>query len=361
MLVAYVSGHGFGHATRVGEVLRVLRARAPRLALTLISAAPEELFRAVLPGDFEFQARACDVGLVQRGALEIDEPATARAWLAFAAHWEQRVRDEARFLRDAGARLVLGDVPPLACAAAARAGLPALVLANFSWDWIYRHLAPRQPALDQAAEACAAAYASTSLLLRLPFAGDLAVFPRVTDVGFVARRPRRDRAEARSRLGLATDARPLVLLSFGGLGLPDFDARVLRPLDGFRFVLPSADGPLPSHVHAVDGARLRACGLGYVDLVGAADIVVTKPGYGIVTDALAAGTRLVYTPRGDFPEYPVLVREMPRHLACAPLATEDLYAGRMAGALEAVLAQPQPQAPDIDGAERVAAALLERL
>ncbi len=336
MLVAYVSGHGFGHATRVGEVLRVLRARLPHLALTVVSAAPEEIFRAVLPGDFGFQARACDVGLVQRGALEIDEPASARAWLAFAADWQQRVRDEARFLRGAGARLVLADVPPLACAAAAHAGLPAVVLANFSWDWIYRHLASRQPVLGQAADECAAAYAATTLLLRLPFAGDLAVFPRVADVGFVARRPRCARADARRRLGLDADLRPLVLLSFGGLGLPDFDAHVLRPLDGFRFVLSLAQGPLPSHVHVIDGGRLREAGLGYVDLVGAADVVVTKPGYGIVTDALAAGTRLLYTPRGDFPEYPVLVREMPRHLACAPLASEDLYAGRLTPALEDV-------------------------
>ena len=361
MIVAYVSGHGFGHATRVTEVLRGVRSLASGMRIAVVSAAPEALFRAALGAGFDFHSRPCDVGLVQRDALRIDEGATVAAWRAFAAGWERRVEDEARFLRATGARVVLGDVPPLAFAAAARAGVPGVALANFSWDWIYRHLGRREPALREAADACAAAYAEAERLLRLPFAGDLSAFRRIEDVGFVARRPGVTRDEARRRLGLDADARPVALLSFGGFGLPGFEARALGPLDAYRFVLSSAAGDLPPHVRVVDAACLGAAGLGYVDLVAAADVVVTKPGYGIVTDALGAGARLVYTPRGDFPEYDVMVAELPRVLACAPLSNEDLLAGRLAPALEDVLARPQPPPPDLDGAARAARRLLERL
>ena len=31
----------------------------------------------------------------------------------------------------------MGDIPPLAFAAAAAAGVPAIALCNFTWDWIY--------------------------------------------------------------------------------------------------------------------------------------------------------------------------------------------------------------------------------
>jgi hypothetical protein len=351
VLVAYVSGHGFGHATRTAEVLRVLREQEPSLPIAVVTGAPEALFRAAVPGSFAFRRRECDVGLVQRDALVIDEAATARRFETFRAGWEAAVDEESAFLR-AGARLVLGDIPPLAFAAAAGAGVPGVALANFSWDWIYRHVSRREPALAHAAEHCAAAYRKASLLLRLPFSGDLSSFPRIEDVPLVARRPRVPKAEARQRLGL--DRRPAVLLSFGGVGLPGFRPQVLASMGEFQFLTSEAGDELPENVRVVSGEHLHASDLGYEDMVGAADVVVSKPGYGIVTDAIGARTRLVYTDRGEFPEYPILVEEMKRYLPAAYVTNDELREGRLAPALCDVLDVPFPPAPDLSGADRVA-------
>ena len=349
MLVAYVSGHGFGHATRTGLVLRALRERAPDLPLAVVTRAPESLFRAAVPGPFTYRRLECDVGLAQKDALVLDEAETARRFAVFASRWNETVDGEVAFLRATEARVVLGDIPPLAFAAAQAAGLPGVGLANFSWDWIYEHAARHAPELRAAAEHCAAAYAKATLLLRLPFAGDLGVFPHIEDVPLVARRPGVPRAEARRRLGL--DERPAVLLSFGGIGLPGFRAAVLAPLRDFQFMVPES----------VDGTRLSALGLGYEDVVGAADVVVTKPGYGIVTDAIGARTRLVYTDRGDFPEYPILVEEMKRYLPTAYATNDEVREGRLRGALERVMAVPFPPVPDLSGAGRAADHLLSLL
>jgi L-arabinokinase len=348
VLVAYVSGHGFGHLTRTCEVLREIRRRDPALPLVVVGAVPEALVRAEVPGPVELRPVACDVGLVQRDALEIDEPASAERCRAFDATWEERRAAEARFLRERGVRAVLADVPALPFAAAAGAGIPALGMSNFSWDWIYRHLARRQPSLLASAERAAAAYATATRLLELPFAGDLSAFPVRERVGFVARRPRVAREEARRRLGL--DARPAVLLSFGGVGLPALRREALPAAPHLAFLLPEE----------VSG-RLDALGLSYVDVVGAADVVVTKPGYGIVTDAIGAGTRMVYTDRGDFPEYPVMVAEMPRWLACVHVPSAELRAGRFLAAVERVLRMPVPPPPDLGGAARCAERVLEAL
>ena len=350
MLVAYLSGHGFGHMTRLCEVLRAVRARAPALPLTVVGEVPEALVRRAVPGPVAFRAARCDVGLAQLDALHIDEPGTAARCRAFDATFEVRAAEEADFLRGAGARAVLGDIPPLAFAAAARAGLPGLALGNFSWDWIYRHLARREPSLLASAERAAQAYRAATLLLELPFAGDLSAFARREAVGFVARRPAVPRQEARRQLGL--DGRPAVLVSFGGVGLPGLRREALAAREpGLRFLLPD---DLP-------GARLEALGLDYPDVVGAADVVVTKPGYGIVTDAIGAGTRLVYTERGDFPEYPIMVAEMPRWLACAHVSNADLRQGLVGEAVRSVLASPMPPPPDLGGAGRAAERILEAL
>jgi hypothetical protein len=348
VLAVYVSGHGFGHATRTAEVLAAVRVLRPELPITVVASAPAFLFDGL---GAVVRPLACDVGLAQRGALVIDLEATEAACAAFAARWDALVAAEAAWLRASGTALVLGDVPPVAFAAAAAAAIPSVGCANFSWDWIYGGVADGRPALLAAAAQAAAAYARADLLLELPFAGDMSAFPHRRRVPMVARRPRVARAEARVRLGLQ-GTRPVVLLSFGGLGLPGFDRSVLAPLETrFRF--------LDASELAAD--RLRALGLAYPDVVGASDVVVTKPGYGIVTDAIAAGARLVYTDRGAFPEYEVMVREMASYLPTQYVSGDDLRAGRLGPALEGVLARPDVAPPPTNGAEVAAAALVERL
>jgi L-arabinokinase len=304
---------------------------------------------------------ACDVGLAQRDALVIDEAGTVAGWRAFMRGWDGLVASEATWLREAGARLVVGDIPPLAFEAASRARLPSVALGNFSWDWIYRHLAAREPALAEAAARARESYGRAEVLLRLPFACDASAFRRVEDVPLVARRPAVAKAVARRRLGL--DEGPLCLLSFGGVGLPGLSPSAFRDLQGFRvlFTGAGADGPAPAHFAKLDDAAVKAAGLGYPDLVGAADVVVTKPGYGIVTDCIGAGTRLVYTERGDFPEYPVMVEEMPRYLPAVFASNADVRDGRLGPALEAVLALPFPEPPRTDGAAVVAEKLVRLL
>jgi UDP:flavonoid glycosyltransferase YjiC (YdhE family) len=233
----------------------------------------------------------------------------------------------------------------------------SVALGNFSWDWVYRHLAVRRPALHAAADAAAAAYAKADLLLQLPFAGDLSAFRFRERLPLVARRPRLEREDARRRLGLEGT---VVLWSFGGLGLAGFDPRVLARLAPRRVVV-SDPGDLPDNVRCIPNPELERQDLGYSDLLAAVDVVVTKPGYGIVSDAIAAGVRMVYTDRGDFPEYPIMVAEMQQWLPAVFVSNEDLLAGNVAGAIDRVLAIPQPEAPDLSGAERAARRLLDRI
>ena len=103
-------------------------------------------------------------------------------------------------------------------------------------------------------------------------------------------------------------------------------------------------------------------GLRYEDLVGAVDVVITKPGYGILSDCVANGAAMLYTPRGRFAEYEVMVREMPRLLRCRCLESDAFADGRWNEGLRELAALPPPPVqPRTDGAEVVAAMIAERL
>jgi L-arabinokinase len=103
-------------------------------------------------------------------------------------------------------------------------------------------------------------------------------------------------------------------------------------------------------------------GVRYEDLVGAAEAVVTKPGYGIISECIANDSAVLYTPRGHFPEYDILVEEMPKYLRSALINHEDLLAGKWEGSLDKLLAQPKPKKkPETNGAEVAADILLKAL
>jgi L-arabinokinase len=255
------------------------------------------------------------------------------------------------------AGLVVGDVPPLAFLAARAAGLPSVGMTNFSWDWIYASYVAEQPAFADLAEAAREAYHHAALLLRLPFHGDLTAFPRIEDIPLVARRATGDRAYQRRRLGLPRD-RTVVLLGFGGTGLERFPFGRLAALPEYLFVATEApDEPPPPNLRVLPGRQTA-----YEQLVRACDVVVTKPGYGIVADCLAARTRVLYSDRGQFPEYPILAAALEVSGPALHLPRERLLAGDLGPALASLLALDRPwRLPRLDGAAVAAGRLLSVL
>jgi hypothetical protein len=167
----------------------------------------------------------------------------------------------------------------------------------------------------------------------------------------------------RGVLGLPRSV-PLVLSSFGGYGVNDLDLARLDCTGDYGIVIsgrePEVD--LPRGVHFADERLLYERELRYEDLVAAVDVVLTKPGYGIISECIANGTAMLYTSRGAFAEYEVLVREMPRYLRCGFIGHDDLFAGRWRGHLDDVLGQPAPpERPATDGALAAAAGIQRAL
>lgn len=352
-LVAYISGHGFGHATRSAAVLAALAARRPGTRITVVSTAPEWLFRLNLPVPFAYRPAALDVGLIQHDALRPELAATLAACQTLRAEREGLVAAEAAFLRQAEADLVLADIPWLAFPAARRAGVPAVGLSNFSWDWIYADYAGAAPEFTRVAEAIRADYAQAALFLRLPFHGPCDAFPAVRDLPLVARRAGRARETVRRILGL-NGPRPVILLSFGGFDLGGIDLAGVGRLPGYLFLTTQPVADPPENLR-----RIPLGGLPYQELVAQADAVITKPGYGIVSDCLANQVPVLYTSRGAFAEYPRLVEGLERFGVCRFIPNAELLAGNWGPYLDALARQPRHWTPlRMDGAE-VAAEILE--
>ena len=161
----------------------------------------------------------------------------------------------------------------------------------------------------------------------------------------------------RHELGLPSTAR-VVLLSFGAFDA-HLDVDALGALRDYVFLMtPPLASPrrrVPTNV-----VQLLHQPSDYVSLLAACDAVVTKPGYGIVSDCLANRVPILFTDRGDFREYDVLADALPRLGHARYVPRQDVLAGRLGPHLDALRAEPRDWAPlATHGAQVVADRLLE--
>ena len=354
--VAYfISGHGYGHAVRSSQVIRRLKEACPDLQFHVRTEAPYWLLQD-LPFPVSYEKRPVDVGIVQKDSLEMSVEETLQACQNLHERMPALMEEELAFIKQEGIRLILGDVPPLCFEIASHASIPSVAIGNFTWDWIYRAYIDEFPSFFPLIREMGSFYRKASLALSLPFSCDMEVFPKRKPIPLIARISSLGKIEARKRFDLPAGA-VIVLLSFGGFGLERIAWERIKIQKDFFFVTTGAMPRREKNFLVLPEALPH-----YEDLVCAADIVVSKPGYGIVTDVIAHRVPLIYTSRGNFPEYPFLVEALKQWATCEFIPQEELLAGEIGPYLERLLAKEQhwPAVP-LDGAQVAAQEILDLL
>ncbi|ORY77563.1 hypothetical protein BCR35DRAFT_353092 [Leucosporidium creatinivorum] len=298
----YCSGHGFGHATRVSALTTSLLAAGH--SVSIVTNAPLTPFSAVLPPTTSdasalnplpkyatYRKRNVDAGIVQPKAYDVDRKATFEVLKGFMEGREGTIREEVEWLKEEGVQCVLSDATFLGCAAAAGAGIPAIIVSNFTFDSCYSYLShptlpsllspstplpepPLPPSLlDPLVNLAISDYRHASLLLRLPGAIPIPSFdtdvplpsgswvnpdrtsftpeildllarptntiPRkVVDVPLIVRPPNKDvyapefRANLLNSMGVPEHLQgsKILLVSFGGQSIPRPRSRPPTPL-----------------------------------------------------------------------------------------------------------------------------------
>lgn len=345
----YISGHGYGHAVRSIEIIKALSRHNPYLFFHLKTSAPKWFFQLNLESNYLYYSQNNDVGTIQHHFHEVDKPATLKGVQELLANRERFIEHEALFLREKKIQLVIGDIPPLAFFAAAAAFVPAVAVGNFSWDWIYGAYVLDFPEFAQAIAEIRRGYAQARVLLRLPMHGPMDAFPKIIDISLIARKARRKSKDVRSMLGIPRDGKRLVLVALRAADLQRVAFKKLAHHQAFRFILLGQQKPVADMINLAQNL------MPFQELLNAADVVVSKPGYGIVSECIANRKLLVYTERKDFLEYPILVAAIEKYGMGKYLPPEDFFSGNWLPTLESGL-QKSWQAEEIplDGAEQAA-------
>lgn len=361
IIVYYVSGHGYGHSIRSSEIMAQLLGLMPDCRIHVRTSAPGWLFAGLPSGSVEVTSVELDTGVAEENAaLAINPGATVDRAEAFLRESGSLVSSEIAFTRQSGASLIVTDIPYLAGNVAAAAGVPAVAVCNFTWDWIYEPYCQRSGSSSDLPARIRDGYGRIQTCLRLPFSHDFPVFPETVDVPLVARRTIRARDEILSLAGLdARDTRPRVLMGMRHSFSRNALLSVARRCGDFVFVVPEPVTGVPC-----ENVRAAPIGgkLGFVDLLSLCDIVVCKLGYGILADGISCRTAVLFPPRKDFREDAILYPEANRWARTLEIPQHDFDGGNWNPYLRKLIAMPLPkEEPRLDGGRVCAQWIANRL
>ncbi len=356
-IACFISPHGYGHAARSAAVIEALHRRAPNLLFHIYTRVPQWFFRQSL-GDIPFRYHDCqtDIGLKQRSPLHEDIAATTQALRSFIPFRNQSLNQLAVSLRRQNVRLLLADIAPLGVAVARRAGVPVVLIENFTWDWIYKAYLNEAPELQPFIEYLADLYRQADV--RIQTEPVCQSQPSAEHTAPVSRTPRRKAAEIRRALQIP-DGKKTVLVSMGGVPTRHRFLDKLKRYPHIRFVLPND----VEQVRREDNLVLlpHHSEFYHPDLVQAADAVVGKLGYSTLSEIYHAGIPYGYIPRDRFPESAPLARFVKHRMNGLALDADAFLSGRWIASVEALLDQPIIQRREANGALTAAGIIMHHI
>lgn len=138
----YISDYGFGHAARSIAIIRELLEKEPSYRVIICHSFAMDFLRNSLPYDqVSFRKIATDVGyFLKEGSLEPDKEKLAKEFDRFVEKWESKIQLEVQIFQQMKVDLIISDISPLPLEAADRVGIPMIGISNFTWYTAYESL-----------------------------------------------------------------------------------------------------------------------------------------------------------------------------------------------------------------------------
>jgi hypothetical protein len=348
--VAYfITPHGFGHAARAASVMAALQDLAPTVRCEIFTQVPRWFFEDSLPQPFGYHALLSDIGLVQKTSLLADMPATLQRLQEFLPFDPALVTTLAHTVRTLGCALVLCDIAPLGIAVAQAAGLPSVLIENFTWDWIYAAYAQSYAQMEFYISYLQEIFSAAEYRIQTEpvcayHAADLVTQP-------ASRKPTASPASVRQRLELPSEAR-VVLITMGGIPMQYPFLQQLATQPDISFIIPGASESIQRYGNTV--LLPHRTGLFHPNLVNACDAVIGKVGYSTLAEVYHAGLPFGYIARQEFRESPCLVAYIAQHMPGLAITPAQFDDGSWLSQLPQLLALPLLTSQAPNGADQAA-------
>jgi hypothetical protein len=341
-LCYYVTSHGFGHGVRTVSVCNEF---SPQVNLYLKTALPKQFFQEEINRTFSYHAAEFDCGCMQKDGVTVDIEETVRRYTAIAKRNQQVLGDEIAWVKENRIDGIFVDTTPFGLEIAHHAGIPSITVTNFTWFDIYKDYVKRIPDFKPVVDKVKEQYGMSSIYFALDRPIDTSYFKKVKPMPVVGRKGVNIREKIISHYHL-NPSKNLGLIYTGNFGFDSADWGRLESFIDWEFlgVYPLPGNPRNFHLASKKDFK-------YQDLSASVDCVISKIGYGTFSESIIHGVPIIYVPRGDFSEFPVLEARLKEWGHAYRLEQDDFYRLNWGEQLAAVIDTKRPEPYPINGAK----------
>jgi len=321
-LLACISSHGYGHFAMTAPILNELNKQEP-ISLTIRCALPEALIRSRIGGDYDIVAESSDFGMVMNSSLDVNLEAAADAYQKLHANFPKAVMEEKEKLLALKPNLIIANIPYLTVAAAHEANIPVIAYCSLNWAEIFNsYFEGKLPDANKILNEINSAYNLAEYFVCPEPSMAMPGLKNIKHIGPIAKVANSYRKLLNQQFSLSDDDK-LVLITPGGVATPvpvnDWPA-----IPGIIWITAWS-----CETNRKDIISTEQINILFSDLLASCDAVITKPGYGTVTETVCNGVPVLYVLRGDWAEEPFLEAWWHNHGTVMKISREDFFTGNI--------------------------------
>ena len=273
-LLYYVTDNGLGHTTRSIAIIRELLRND--FSVTIRNSKSDLFFRESLP-KCKIIGGITDVGQkLGSDGISIDEINSKKSIESWIDKINENSIKEIDNIKKLDPDLIISDVSVLPLQISKKLKITSIIISNFSWYDVLYFLDDNRKNLLRTY------YNFADFCIQLPFSTKMNHFSNKKKVGHISRHPTKTRDQIRENLGIHPDEF-LILLSVENSNLT-----VKYPTQKkFKIMSTSKINQISSSINLKNYVEGQ-------NLVNAADFVICKCGYGMITECLTSGTPFSY-------------------------------------------------------------------
>jgi UDP:flavonoid glycosyltransferase YjiC (YdhE family) len=352
----FVSPHGFGHAARAAAVMQAISEIDASVEFEIFTTVPSWFFQDSMSVSFNCHALLTDIGLVQKTAFQADLNKTIGSLNDFLPFPAPLISEITATITTLNCVLIICDISPLGISVGSEAGIPTVLIENFTWDWIYEQYTGADSRFKRHINYLRSLFETASYHIKTEpvccgSSADLTTPP-------VSRKIKTPADRIRKRLGIPEMAK-MVLITTGGINQRYGFLKALKKIPDVQFVMPGAGSKMEIRQNCV--ILPRRSGFYHPDLVNASDAVVGKVGYSTLAEIYHAGVPFGYVTRSNFRESEPMAAFIEKKMQGLYLMEPDFNSGRWLAKLQDLLNLNRLQQQLTNGAEQIGRFIRDRI
>lgn len=289
----FISDHGFGHDLRNIPIIRYILEATKDIRIIIKTGKNQGQFIRDLVGDFNGRVtyffEAMDMGLVlKENSLDVDSEKLEEKVQDYISSFEEKVSKENEFLHYNNVNLIVSDIVPWIFKCANELSIPSILISNFTWVEIYKEYLSNE-ICDKYIDCYK--LADKALFYELYMEEMKDYIKNYEKVSLCSRDFDLEKADKIKR----SFKRPIVYISVGrSVALKDeVDVSSLN----YDFIVTDGIRLSSDNVHYLDKETPNT-----QDYLIASDFIITKAGFGTISEALLGKKKIAVLSRDNVAE-----------------------------------------------------------